>query len=351
MLKDRLSLLADCAAGPLLLTHAAHVRWACGFTGSNGWLLIDGGNAHLLTDGRYRDQAAQQVEDLVGIVVTQDPLAESLAVLVAGRGGLFVQDAHLTLGQSRAIQALVPGLALHDTGDRVERRVAAKSQEQVDAIVRAQRIGEHVWHDVSGRIAPGMSEQQIAAELVYGCLSGGVQRMAFEPIVASGPNSALPHARPTGRIWQAGEPLLIDMGCVVRGYASDMTRMLHAGAPSDAFADAYDAVLRAQQAAIEVAKPGVDAAHIDSAARSSLGRAGLAEQFVHGLGHGIGLETHEWPRLSAQADYAVPADCVVTIEPGVYLPGSWGIRIEDMVWVRSEGVERLTRASADLRIV
>ena len=201
---DRLHPLADTVAGPLLLTHGPHVRWACGFSGSNGWLLIQDGDVHLLTDGRYRDQAHRQVGSNAQVVVTADPLAESLAPLIAGRGGLFVQDAHLTLGQSRSIAALVPGLALHATGDAVERLVAVKTQEHVDAIVRAQRISEAVLEDVSGRIAPGMTEQQIAAELVYGCLGRGAQRMAFETIVASGPNSALPHARSDGSRVAAG---------------------------------------------------------------------------------------------------------------------------------------------------
>ena len=348
---DRLDLLAHCVSGPLLVSHGPHVRWACGFSGSNGWLLLRDGKAHLLTDARYREQASQQVGPKVDLVVTQDPLAEALAPLVAHHGTLSVQDACLTLAQSKSITALVSGLTLHATGDTVERLVAVKTQEQVDTIVRAQRISEAVLEQVSGRITVGMSEQQIAAELVYGCLRRGAQRMAFEPIVASGPNSALPHARPTERVWQSGEPLLIDMGCVVDGYASDMTRMLHAGVPSDAFGDAYDSVRAAQEAAVVAAKPGADAAHVDSAARRLLQAAGLGEQFSHGLGHGIGLETHEWPRLSGQVDYTIPADCVVTIEPGVYLPGLWGIRIEDMIWVRHGEAERLTNTPADLRIV
>ncbi len=348
---DRLELLSDCMGGPLLVTHGPHVRWATGFTGSNGWLLVRDGHAHLLTDGRYRDQAHQQVGSNVEIVVTQDPLADSLAPLILHHGGLFVQETYLTFGLSRVIAALVPGLDLRVTGDAIERLVASKHEEQVDAIVLAQRIAEAVFADVIIRIAPGHTEQEIAAELVYGCLRAGAQRMAFEPIVASGPNSALPHARPTDRIWRTGEPLLIDMGCVVDGYASDMTRMLHAGAPSDSFHKAYRAVREAQAAAIAVAKPGVDAAFVDSAARLSLKAVGLGERFVHGLGHGIGLETHEWPRLSGQVDYTIPSESVVTIEPGVYLPGEWGIRIEDMIWVRDGGAQRLTRASADLHVV
>lgn len=334
----------------LLLSHGPHVAWATGFTGSNGWLVVTEADAVLLTDGRYAEQAARQAPD-VECVVTADPLPKALEPLVRGRAQLAVQDAFLTMAQARAIGEATVGLALTPLRDAVERLVAAKTREQVDAIVRSQRITEAAFEAVVQTVEVGQAEYDVAARLTYECLRRGASRMAFEPIVASGPNSALPHARPTDRTVGSGEPVLIDMGCVVGGYASDMTRMLHVGPPPQAFSGAYDAVRAAQRAAIAAAAPGVRSPDLDAVARSSLARQGLADRFVHGLGHGIGLETHEWPRLTYQVDYALPEGCVVTIEPAVYLPGEWGIRIEDMVWLAGEGCENLTQTPSDLRVI
>jgi Xaa-Pro aminopeptidase len=334
----------------LLITHGPHVTWATGFTGSNGWLLVTASESVLLTDGRYSEQAARQAPH-VEVLITSDPLAQALAPRVRGLAGLSVQDTHLTVAQARAVGEGAPGLALTPLGDAVERLVAVKTREQVDAIVRAQRVAEEVFEEVVRGIRTGQREHEVAARLTYGCLARGASRMAFEPIVASGPNSALPHARPTDRQLQPDEPLLIDFGCVLGGYASDMTRMLHLSGPSDGFRRAHAAVLEAQRAAIGAARAELLAASLDAAARDVLGRHGFADRFVHGLGHGIGLETHEWPRVTHQVDYALPEGAVVTIEPGVYLPGEWGIRIEDMVWLGSEGCTNLTQTPAELRVI
>jgi Xaa-Pro aminopeptidase len=348
---DRLRALQPAQGRALLLTHGPHVRWACGFTGSNGWLVVQSGGTLLLTDGRYRDQAARETPPEVEVHVTAGPLVEALAPALGAVDVVAIQDRYLSLADARLMGAALPGVELVSAEYAVERLVAVKAQAEVDHIVRAQRVSEAVLQSVLPGVQAGQSEREIAAELVYGCMKRGASRMAFEPIVASGPNSALPHARPTDRLLQDGEPLLIDFGCVVDGYASDMTRMAHLGEPSAEFAGAYQAVLDAQREAIRQARGDVHAASLDAAARGVLAQRGLGDAFSHGLGHGIGLETHEWPRLSAQSDYLLPLGSVVTVEPGIYLPGQFGIRIEDLIWLREDGCHNLTQMPTDLVVL
>jgi Xaa-Pro aminopeptidase len=193
-----------------------------------------------------------------------------------------------------------------------------------------------------------MTERAIAAEIVYQHLKRGAERMAFDPIVASGPNGALPHARPTNRKLQRGDLVVIDMGGFVDGYASDMTRTVAIGSASDEACTHYTAVLEAQRRAIDTIHAGMTGAELDSTARHVLDDAGLGQYFTHSLGHGIGLQTHEWPRLSQRVEHVLPEGATVTIEPGVYMPDQHGIRIEDIVVVREEGCDNLTGAPKHL---
>ena len=190
-----------------------------------------------------------------------------------------------------------------------------------------------------------MTEQDIAAEVVYAHLRRGAERMAFDPIVAFGPSAALPHARPSSRTLRSGDIVLLDMGCFVDGYASDMTRTFSFGTPRDPDVRAvYGLVADAQMAAFEAVVAGMPAAALDYAARRVITEGGYGEAFTHSLGHGVGLQIHEWPRISSRSEEPIPDRSVLTIEPGIYLPGRFGVRIEDMIWVHDGGYENLTQA-------
>jgi Xaa-Pro aminopeptidase len=195
-------------------------------------------------------------------------------------------------------------------------------------------------------------EKEIAAEITYQHLKRGAEKMSFDPIVASGPNGARPHARPTDRKLRSGELVVLDMGCFRDGYASDMTRTVAIGDPPESARRGYEVVREAQQRALDAARAGLTGKELDGTAREVVEEAGLGDQFSHGLGHGIGLEVHEWPRVSKTVDTELPRGACVTIEPGVYDPrNGFGVRIEDIIVLRSEGIDNLTSTSKHLRIL
>ena len=350
---DRLrALAADRGADGLLVTFGPDVRWACGFTGSNGLLAVLPGAAYFLTDGRYTEQAKAEVRG-ADVHVVSGELAAALGVLgvVAPGTRLLVQADHVALAAFDALGQALPAATLVPDAGLLPPLVAVKTADEVARIERAQRLTERVFEAVVATLRVGMTERAVAAEIVAGHLRGGAERMAFDPIVASGPNGALPHARPTDRPLGPGELVVIDVGGVVDGYASDMTRTVALGEPEAEARHVYGTVLDAQEAAIRAARAGMRTDELDGVARGVIAEAGYGEAFAHGLGHGIGLQTHEWPRVSHQRQDVLPDGCVVTIEPGVYLPGRFGVRIEDLVYLRPDGARNLTRTPKALRVV
>jgi len=200
-------------------------------------------------------------------------------------------------------------------------------------------------------IRPGTTEREVAALISSRGRDVGVEGLAFEPIVAGGPNAALPHARPSERRFEYGDLIILDFGYRIDGYCSDMTRTVALGEPGPEARRAYDTVLRARNAAIDTVRVGAAARDVDAAARSVIAKGGLGQAFTHSTGHGVGLDVHEWPRLSEQSSDVLPPDCVVTVEPGVYLEGRFGVRIEDMVVARESGCQNLTEAESELIVL
>jgi Xaa-Pro aminopeptidase len=355
-LAPRLSSLLDAAtregASGVLLTFLPDIRWACGFTGSNGLLLVLPEGAWLFTDGRYAAQVKREVQGATPEVVSGDLIAglAAAALLTVGMR-VNVQAEHLTLAQLRALNAAMPGVEWVETEGLLPPLVAVKTPEEVARIEAAQRVTEAVFEDVIAQIRAGITEKDVAAEIVYGHLRRGAERMAFEPIVASGSNGALPHARPTDRPLRAGDLVVLDFGGVLDGYASDMTRTVAVGEPGEEARRVHAAVREAQEAAIGAARAGIRTDELDAAARDVLRRHGLGEAFMHGLGHGIGLQTHEWPRVSYQRQDTLPPGCAITIEPGAYLEGRFGVRIEDIVVLHADGCRNLTRAPKELIVL
>lgn len=336
-----------------LLTFAPNIRWLTGFTGSNGLVLLTLDAVHLVTDGRYREQARHETPEEVTVHISTNGLFSSVSDkgLLRGTETVLVQGDHVTVQEFRRLKERFDGVDFEPRSQVLDAMIAVKSPPEVDAIRTAQQLTDEVFSGISDIVRPGRSEREIAADLVHAHLKGGASSMSFDPIVASGPNSALPHARPTSRGITPGDVVVIDMGGFVDGYASDMTRTVVVDQPSRRVEEVYRAVLAAQQAALEAARGGIKSNELDAAARSVLEEHGLSDHFSHGLGHGLGLQIHEWPRVSKHSEDPLPVGTVITIEPGVYLEGEFGIRIEDIVVLQEEGCLNLTRSPKDLMTI
>jgi Xaa-Pro aminopeptidase len=336
----------------LLVSQPENRRYLSGFTGSAGWLLISAKSAVLATDFRYVEQAGAEAPDFE-IVRTTRELRDWFASLVSDAGwrrlgfeaSVLSYDSHRKLGE--AMQSRQGDLELVPTTDLVEQLRAIKEPAELDLITTAVKLADEALEQARPGIRPGVTEKQAAWEIEKLLRQQGSEAVAFEIIVASGPNAALPHARPTDRPIGSGDTVVIDMGARFNGYCSDLTRTLLMGKTDGTLREIYDIVLRAQIAAIEGAKSGMDAVQADQLARSIIEQAGYADAFGHGLGHGVGLAVHELPTLGPGASGSLADGMVFTIEPGIYLPGQGGVRIEDMVVLEKGTARVLTGANKD----
>jgi Xaa-Pro aminopeptidase len=333
-----------------LVTRLPNVRYLTGFTGTNGQLLMDRQGGVFLTDGRYVEQSRHEVPDLRRASYSGEfgpafsrSCAELgvLRVAFESSGLTFRTHHHLTDAEVE----LVP------TEDEVERIRWVKSPEEVAFLDEAQSIADDAFDVVVGKLAEGMAEREVAFELDTCMRRSGAEALAFESIVAFGENAAEPHHNPGGRRLDHGDVVKMDFGCVVGGYHSDMTRTLAFGRLMPELERVYDVVRRAQQAGIDAVRAGATGADVDRAARTVVQDGGYGDRFTHGLGHGVGLEIHEGPSLRAGGEDVLPAGAVVTVEPGVYVPGVGGVRIEDMVEVQGDGSRVIPRSPKDLLVL
>ena len=327
---------------PLLVSDGVNVRYLTGFDSSNAALLVETDRVRLFSDFRYAE-AARGVEG-VEFVETKRSLFVSLAELLEGRVGFEADD--VTYSSWETLSA--GGLELVPRRGIVEALRAVKDQGELDAIRRAGAITSEAYARFADEPFIGRTERKLAWRLEELFHELGADAPAFETIVASGENSARPHARPTDREVGAGETVVIDAGVIVDGYCSDCTRTFATGPLPDELTAAYEACLEGQLAGLEAVRSGTTGVEADAAAREKIEAVGLGEKFGHGLGHGVGLEVHEAPRLSREATDTLVAGNVVTVEPGVYLEGIGGIRIEDLVIVGEKGPEVLTSFTKDL---
>lgn len=331
----------------LLVTHLPDVRWLCGFTGSNAALAVTARGATLFTDGRYTTQAREETQGArVAIAKKSALMAACVSLEKSAQHAAFdpqyTSVADLDLMRSAISGAKRRGFFVPLKAPLVSKLRTVKDAAELAVMREAARLGCTLFEEVLSRIEPGLSEIAVAAELEFLARSMGAEGMSFETIVASGPRSALPHGRATqARLPRKGF-VTLDFGVILKGYCSDMTRTVHLGDAGREERFAYDSVLAAQEAAVAAVRPGATCGEIDEAARRVLRKAGLAKYFTHSTGHGVGLEIHEQPRLAAGQDTGLEPGMVITIEPGVYLPGEFGIRIEDMVVVTKGGGQVLT---------
>jgi len=327
---------------PLLVTHGQNVRYLTGFSSSNAALLVEPERVRLFTDFRYVD-AARAVEG-VELVETKRSLVGALTELLEGRIG-FEADA-VSYASWETLRG--GGLDLVPRCGLVEALRAVKDDGELDTIRRAGEITSRAYERFAEERFVGRTERELAWRLDALFHEFGAHAPAFETIVASGPNSSRPHARPTDRELQAGETVVIDAGAQVEGYCADCTRTFATGPLPDELRDAYVATSYGQLAGLEAVRPGVTGIDADAAARDQIEAAGYGGKFGHGLGHGVGLDVHEAPRLSRESSDTLVAGNVVTIEPGIYLECLGGIRIEDLVIVSDGGPEILTTTTKDL---
>ncbi len=342
--------LDDLGVDAFLVTDLTNTRYLTGFTGSNGQLLIGGSFELFLTDGRYAEQARRELPHIER-VASQRPYRGAVAERCASTSvsRLGIEGRSMTVAEhARLAGALGSDVELVASEDVVEHARRVKDDEERELIRRAQAATDAAFTGLLDRFALGVSEGWIARELERLMLEAGADGLAFDPIVAFGENAAEPHHEPGHRVLEEGDVIKLDMGALVDGYHADMTRTIAFGQPAVELQKVHDIVRQAQQAAIDVVRAGVTGVEVDAAARSVIDEAGYGERFVHGVGHGVGLEIHEQPWLGTTQGNELPEGAVVTIEPGIYLPGIGGVRIEDMVEVRDDGCAVVGVSSRDL---
>jgi Xaa-Pro aminopeptidase len=333
----------------LLVTGAANVRYLSGFTGSNGLLVVTPETATFFTDPRYAIQSGEEVSCTTVVVPRGGLMPAAVRLLRRKRiRRIGFERAHLSFEQYSALEDALTGARLTPIGPVIERQRMIKSEDEIAAIRKSVETNSKAFERAVKTLRPGVSEAEAAAELEYQMRRLGAEKAAFETIVAYGARTALPHAHPTAEKLTGDELVLIDMGATRDGYASDMTRMLHAGRPSPKIRKMYKAVLEAQLAGIDAVRAGVTAEYVDRAARRVLKERGLDRQFTHSTGHGLGLEIHEGPRLGKRDKTRLASGMAITIEPGAYIEGFGGIRIEDTVVVTGNGCEVLTPTPKEL---
>jgi Xaa-Pro aminopeptidase len=332
-----------------VVSHRPNVFYLSGFTGSAGVLVVAHSDPVLFTDSRYTVQAREEVSRARTQIVRGSPIAaagEYLSRAHARRAAY--ESTRLTVAQKKVLDKGSPRSRWVSWDGKIEALRAIKDENELNTMREAARIACSSWQEILPLVRPGVAETDLAAEVEFRLRRKGASGPAFDTIIASGPRSALPHAHPSARVIGKNELVVFDLGAILRGYSSDLTRTVFVGRASAEIRRWYSAVLEAQQAARDRLRPGIRAYQVDAAARKVLHRAGLDKLFVHSTGHGLGLEVHEMPKLARGEKWALRAGVVVTIEPGVYVEGTGGIRIEDDALVTEDGVEYLTDASREL---
>jgi len=346
--RDIATRLPELKANALLVSSPANIRYLSGYTGSNGLILLLPSETHFFTDPRYEISARRNIAGHVHVVKV--PLIASvIQVIKRKRLKKIAFESAWTQFEAyqRVKEALPLGASLVPAGRIIEERRMLKSPAEIDIIRRSVILNSEAYARVLKRIRPGVRELDVAAEIEFQMKMLGAEKPSFETIIAAGPRSALPHSHPTSQQIGAHELLLIDMGASLEGYASDMTRVVHLDQPPKRIREMYRAVLEAQLAGVAAVREGVTAGKVDSVTRNVLKKHHMDKAFVHSTGHGLGLEIHEPPRLGKKDKTRLQAGMAITIEPGVYVEGLGGIRIEDTVLVTQNGCEVLTPTSKE----
>lgn len=328
------------------VTSSENVFYLSGFSGE-GMLLLSPDRAVLITDFRYIEDAQKRAE---GFMVAD--IARGIRDIVPSEiRTLYIEEENMTLAQLRKYGEVMPGVRFADGGGDNAALRLIKEAEEIEKITKAADIATAAFERVLSLMKPGVTERELALEFEYRVKKAGGGGVSFDTIVASGPNSSMPHAGVTDRVLTPGDFVTMDFGCVYAGYCSDMTRTVAVGSVSDKQRKVYETVRAAQLAALEAVRAGAACADVDAVARAIIADAGYGDAFGHALGHGVGVQIHEEPRLSARSQQVLSDNMVVTVEPGIYLPGEFGVRIEDLVVVNGEKTVNLSHFTKELLIL
>ena len=339
---DRLGI--DC----FIISCGRSLRYLSGYTGSNGLCVITRDKKYFITDFRYQEQIKKEVRGF-NIIISSEYLFDELKTrdLLNGRKTGF-ESKRITFQDYKNITKYIPRKNLVPVEDVIDEMSSVKDKKEIECIRIAAAIGDKIFNEILSLIKPGIEEIELSAEISYRVKKYGCEKDAFEPIVLSGAKSAMPHGKPDRKKIRRGEFILFDYGCVYDGYHSDMTRTVILGKPKKKDIEIYNTVLEAQQLAVAAVRKGVVCSELDSAARDYIRNKGYDKYFGHALGHGIGLEIHETPRISSRYHNMLVSGNVITIEPGIYIPGYGGVRIEDDVVVKQNSCEILTASPKEL---
>ncbi|MCX7834750.1 MAG: Xaa-Pro peptidase family protein [bacterium] len=334
------------------ITRLANIRYLTGFSGSNAFLWITPGDAYFLSDFRYESQANEQVKD-AKVIIYKKSLWNELASnsTFAKTESILVEANFFTLSQQSELKKIFPKVKVISSVNLIEEIAAIKDEEEIKKHKKAIQITDQVFSKILEVIKPGVRELDIGAEISYLHRTMGADGDSFEPIVASGERGALPHGRASNKKIKKGELVTLDFGCFYQGYASDLTRTVAVGKVKKDLKEIYQIVLNAQKKAIKSAKVGMKTKDLDEVARSVIRDAGHSEHFGHNLGHGLGVEVHWWPSLGPLDPNTLQKNMIFTIEPGIYIPGVGGVRIEDDVLLTEEGAKPLNKSKKDLIVL
>ena len=344
------SVLTDEVQG-LLLTSRYSRMYAAEFDIAEGYAIVSKDGARYFTDSRYIESAQNNIHDFEVIDFGRDLFGElNRAIADFGITTLGFEEAYLTVAELDSFTSKL-NAKFRPVQERINAFRASKEPWELERMIKAQEITDRAFTEVCGRVREGMTEKELAAELIYCLYKNGGEGLSFDPIVVSGPNTSMPHGVPGDRKLQKGDFITMDFGVIYQGYCSDMTRTVALGYATEEMKKVYQTVLEAQLAGIAVSKAGVSGKAVDSAARDVIAAAGYGDFFGHGYGHSLGLEIHENPNCNLRNDGPIPENAVCSAEPGIYLPGKFGVRIEDVVIFEADGCRDITKSPKDLLIL
>jgi len=337
----------------IIISKPENRRYYSGFTGSSGMLLIHPLVQYMITDFRYVEQCKRQCPDYKIVNASGQKALEFIQRVCKELGihTLWFEEEYVTYENYQKIKENTCDVELVPAKGIASKNRMVKTQEEIESIRQAAAIADAAFSHMLEYIKPGMTEKEVALELEFYMRRLGCEALSFSTIIGSGANGALPHAYPTDKPLEAGDLVVMDFGCVYNGYCSDMTRTIGIGKIENELKEIYEIVLEAQQKALNGIKAGMTGIEVDRLSREVIESKGYGEYFGHGLGHGVGLEIHEGPTLSQKGEQVLEPNMVVTVEPGIYLPGKGGVRIEDLVVVKEDGIVNLTASPKELYII
>lgn len=339
---------------PYLISSLPNIFYLTGFKGSYGYLLVHSTGAFLISDSRYEEYAKKILPQPFSFVLQKDGFSTTLlqALKKIDMKSIYIEEHSITLSAYYALAESLKGIKLHRGGDAVNALRIRKEENEIAVLRKAAEITDRCMENLINFVKPGLTEWEVATEIEVFYRANGCLGTSFPTIIASGSGSSMPHyATSMEKKIERGDVLLIDMGCHLEGYNSDLTRTIFIGTIDETMRKIYSIVREAQQAAIESVRPGITVGRLDNIARSIIARHGYGEAFSHSLGHGVGLDVHEIPALRTGSKFRLSKHTVITVEPGIYIPGKGGVRIEDMVIVSEKGHEVLTKFTKDIVVV